>query len=288
MSSNGTVSNQIGNLSNVGAIGNWVEAVDQETAQKRIEFLKDGIKTVIDYVDEPDGSKSKVIATYKVINKKVPRVVAERKKWKKFGTSKDDGPGPNIITTYVADEVEVQFTNRGGEQDDRDDKLAEALLKGQSSKAHCRFCKSDDHWSVTCPYKDMFKETSEEEQQEADKGGAKQTPGRYIPPSQRGGPAGERTMMTGGEQRHSDDYTVRITNLPEDSETLEDDLRAMFSRVGRIIRFYLARDKSTGRPKGFAFVTFATSMDAEKAIQDFNGAKLEHLILKVEWTKPSN
>uniref|UniRef100_A0A914HRK5 Eukaryotic translation initiation factor 3 subunit G n=1 Tax=Globodera rostochiensis TaxID=31243 RepID=A0A914HRK5_GLORO len=281
-------SNPLGSLSNVGSIGNWVDAVDQETAQKRSEFLKDGIKTVIDYVVEPDGSKSKVIATYKVIRKKVPRVVAERKSWKKFGASKDDGPGPNINTTYVADEVEVQFTNRPGEQDERDEKASDPLLKGQSSKAHCRFCKSDEHWSVVCPYKEMFKDISEEEQPDPDKGGLnKLTAGRYVPPSQRGG-AGERsTMTTGTEQRHSDDYTVRITNLPEDSETLEDDLRALFSRAGRIVRFYLARDKSTGRPKGFAFVTFATQMDAEKAIQEINGAKMEHLILKVEWTKPS-
>uniref|UniRef100_A0A183CF91 RRM domain-containing protein n=1 Tax=Globodera pallida TaxID=36090 RepID=A0A183CF91_GLOPA len=252
-------SNPLGSLSNVGSIGNWVDAVDQETAQKRSEFMKDGIKTVIDYIDEPDGSKSK-----------------------------DDGPGPNINTTYVADEVELQFTNRPGEQDDRDEKAADPLLKGQSSKAHCRFCKSDEHWSVVCPYKEMFKDISEEEQPDADKGGlSKLTSGRYVPPSQRGG-AGERsTMTTGTEQRHSDDFTVRITNLPEDSETLEEDLRALFGRAGRIVRFYLARDKSTSRPKGFAFVTFATQMDAEKAIQEINGAKMEHLILKVEWTKPS-
>lgn len=59
----------------------------------------------------------------------------------------------------------------------------------------------------------------------------------------------------------------------------------MFGKVGRIVRFYLARDKNTNRPKGFAFVTFATAQDAERAIQVFNGEKMEHLILKVEWTK---
>lgn len=92
-------------------------------------------------------------------------------------------------------------------------------------------------------------------------------------------------LSGGGGERHSDDFTVRITNLPEDSDTLEDDLRFMFGKVGRIVRFYLARDKTTNRPKGFAFVTFSTSAEAEKAIQQFNGEKMEHLILKVEWTK---
>jgi hypothetical protein len=93
-----------------------------------------------------------------VVTKKVPRVVAERKKWKKFGQSANDGTGPNINTTYCADEVEIQFiNNRFGEPDDLllDDKRG--MSKGQTAKgAHCRFCKSDDHWSVQCPYK-VFK-----------------------------------------------------------------------------------------------------------------------------------
>lgn len=50
-----------------------------------------------------------VVTTYKVITKKVPRLVAERKKWKKFGSAAGDGPGPQISTTYVADDVEIQF-----------------------------------------------------------------------------------------------------------------------------------------------------------------------------------
>jgi translation initiation factor 3 subunit G len=61
----------------------------------------------------------------------------------------------------------------------------------------------------------------------------------------------------------------------------------MFGSVGRIERFYLARDKTTTKPKGFAFITFSNRMDAETAIQRFNGAKMSHLILKVEWTKPA-
>jgi translation initiation factor 3 subunit G len=60
----------------------------------------------------------------------------------------------------------------------------------------------------------------------------------------------------------------------------------MFQSVGRITRSYVARDKQPpNRPKGFAFITFGTRQEAEKAIQSFNGAKFEHLILKVEWTR---
>ena len=47
---------------------------------------------------------------YKVERRQVPKVVALRKKWKKFGHASDDGPGPNRSTTIVADEVFLQLT----------------------------------------------------------------------------------------------------------------------------------------------------------------------------------
>lgn len=296
----------LGNLlkGNVSEI-NWLEAVDQENnlrEPKRSEIVRDGIKTVVDYIENEDNGvkkKIKVITNYKVITKKVPRVVAERKKWAKFGQSRDDGPGPNIKTTYMADEVELQLLhhNQFGEADETllDDKRGGQSSKGQPTKgAHCRLCKSDEHWSMQCPYKDHFKDAAEGEESDAggDKSGAKGgigMGGRYVPPSQRGGPGAggeQRTTMTGTE-RASDDTTVRITNLPEDSDTLDEDLRAKFQSAGRILRSYVARDKQTNKPKGFAFITFATRQDAEQAIQRFNGDKFEHLILKVEWTKQS-
>jgi len=287
-------SHPLGNLGNVSSIGNWADAVDQESqlndaAHKRTEITKNGIKTVIDIVDDKDSGKCRVVTTYKVVTKKVPRAVAERKKWKKFGASANDGPGPQVNTTYVAEEVQMIFTrNRAGEQQEQenDDKKNDPM-KGYASKGHCRICKADDHWSVNCPYKEMY-QVNEEESNNADvKSGLKQASGapgaagRYVNPFARG------DRVTTGLERRSDDFTCRVTNLPEDSETLEEDLRSMFGSVGRIERFYLARDKMTTKPKGFAFITFTNRPDAEMAIERFNGSKMSHLILKVEWTKPA-
>ncbi|KAI1728530.1 eukaryotic translation initiation factor 3 subunit G domain-containing protein [Ditylenchus destructor] len=287
----------LGNLSNVTSIGNWADAVDQESklnaaAQKRTEITKNGIKTVIDIVDDKDSGKCRVVTTYKVITKKVPRAVAERKKWKKFGAAGSDGPGPQVNTTYVADEVHMQFIkNRAGEAQEQEPEERKSDANkgyGAAKGSHCRICKADDHWSVNCPYKEMYQVT-EEEPIGADKSGLKQmggptsAPGRYVNPFARGD-----IRISNVPERRSDDFTCRVTNLPEDSETLEDDLRQMFGSVGRIERFYLAKDKVTNKPKGFAFITFSNRHDAEMAIERFNGAKMEHLILKVEWTKPSN
>lgn len=93
-----------------------------------------------------------VINTYKVIIKKVPRDVATRKKWKKFGDSINDGVGPNFTTTYVADEILIQYLKNKTEMDNIEDNKSDNI-KANVSRGHCRFCKSDDHWSVSCPYK---------------------------------------------------------------------------------------------------------------------------------------
>ena len=47
---------------------------------------------------------------YRIEKKSVPKAVALRKKWKKFGNAEDDGVGPNTAQTMVADEVYLQLT----------------------------------------------------------------------------------------------------------------------------------------------------------------------------------
>ena len=59
----------------------------------------------------------------------------------------------------------------------------------------------------------------------------------------------------------------------------------MFGSVGKIERLYLGRERMTNKLRGFGFITYATREQADKAIERFNGYKLDHLILKVESTK---
>lgn len=93
--------------------------------------------------------------TYKVTTKQVPRVVAERKKWKKFGAAENDGPGPNISTTFASEEIPLQFTQNQLEQELADERKNDAL-RGEASAGRCRYCKVDGHWSHSCPYKVLF------------------------------------------------------------------------------------------------------------------------------------
>merc|ERR1719446_1394311 len=47
--------------------------------------------------------------TYKIERKMVPKSVATRRSWAKFGMSKGDKPGPNPQTTVVAEEIWINF-----------------------------------------------------------------------------------------------------------------------------------------------------------------------------------
>lgn len=60
----------------------------------------------------------------------------------------------------------------------------------------------------------------------------------------------------------------------------EDQLRAVFSEYGQITDLAMIMDRETGRPKGFAFVTFASAQAAEKALEQ-NGRDLGGRPLKV-------
>jgi cold-inducible RNA-binding protein len=60
----------------------------------------------------------------------------------------------------------------------------------------------------------------------------------------------------------------------------EAQLRDLFSQYGDITDLALIMDRETGRPKGFAFITFATQAAAEKALE-LNGRDVGGRALKV-------
>jgi len=78
-----------------------------------------------------------------------------------------------------------------------------------------------------------------------------------------------------------------VTNLSED--TTDDDLRQLFREFGAISRIFLAKDKNTGKSKGFAFVTFHAKESAQAAMDKLNrkGWDIYNVILSIEWAKPS-
>uniref|UniRef100_A0A8C2DVM3 Eukaryotic translation initiation factor 3 subunit G n=1 Tax=Cyprinus carpio TaxID=7962 RepID=A0A8C2DVM3_CYPCA len=260
------------------------------------ETVKGNIKTVTEYKLDEDGQKCKIVRTFKIETRKASKAVARRKNWKKFGNSEFDAPGPNVATTTVSDDVFMTFISNKEDlnaQDQDEDPMNK--LKGQKIVS-CRICKGD-HWTTRCPYKDtlgpMQKElaeqlglsTGEKEKSLSLPNQSKTRRDKYVPPSLRDGGTRRGESMQ-PNRRADDNATIRVTNLSED--TRETDLQELFRPFGSISRIYLAKDKNTGQSKGFAFISFHRREDAARAIAGVSGFGYDHLILNLEWAKPSN
>ena len=69
-------------------------------------------------------------------------------------------------------------------------------------------------------------------------------------------------------------------------KTTEADLRDVFGQFGTVTDVYVANDRMTGRPRGFAFVTFSSEAESQAATQKMNGADLDGRALTVNEAKP--
>ncbi|MEY2877943.1 MAG: hypothetical protein RLZZ15_323, partial [Verrucomicrobiota bacterium] len=69
-------------------------------------------------------------------------------------------------------------------------------------------------------------------------------------------------------------------------KTTEDELRAHFGQHGAVTDVYVAMDKMTGRPRGFAFVTMGTAEEAKSAAEKINGTDLGGRALTVNEARP--
>lgn len=253
------------------------------------------LKTVTEYKYNDEGKKVRVVKTYRIDNIKVSKSIARRKTWKKYGAAANDGPGPNPANTIASEEIYMQFVHSKADQlksTEEEDPLAK--LKGSQKLVSCRICKGE-HWTTRCPYKDTLEPLQEggaekpagtEKESTPTPGVAAQPKaGKYVPPSLRDG-ARNRGESMQTNRRADESATIRVTNLSED--TRESDLQELFRPFGSISRIYLAKDKTTGQSKGFAFINFHRREDAARAIAGVSGFGYDHLILNVEWAKPSS
>ncbi|CAF0970660.1 unnamed protein product [Rotaria magnacalcarata] len=294
----------------------WHHQVEHERIPaNEVHETNDGKTIRVEYREE-NGTIFKTTKTYRNQKLKVLPIVAERKKWKKFGNASNDAPGINTATTKVDDEITMQFISN--KEDDKQDE--EKLIKDAVStlrKVQCRLCKGE-HWTTKCPYKDNLQSFMEQPidkptemipatgnsstpqgQNPSTGTPAEGTTGKWVSvsarrpgagtayPGDRGGSTRGSYVGRSNDMRKQDEATVRVTNLPE--ETQEQDLRDLFTPFGSVSRVFLAKDKTNNTSKGFAFITFNEKKDAQKAIECVSGFGYDHLILKVEWAnKPQN
>lgn len=68
--------------------------------------------------------------------------------------------------------------------------------------------------------------------------------------------------------------------------TTENDLQDAFAAHGTVSEVNLMMDRSTGRSRGFAFVTMSTPEEAQKAIDALNGKSVDGRALTVNIARP--
>mmetsp|Transcript_2593 Transcript_2593/g.4823 ORF Transcript_2593/g.4823 Transcript_2593/m.4823 type:complete len:292 (+) Transcript_2593:3-878(+) len=233
-----------------------------------------GIKTITD-IQIRDGKKFKTTKRVRVVKRTVKinmRAEERIKNWVRFGKAKE-----NTIDITVK-EQDLPFDISGKRkitQSSVEKKIDEEIVKMMRQSAT-----GGDPEAKYVPR--SLRPGGRPAPEPKPAPGAEPQGNAYRPPSMRDGSgAGGRSMAT----REDNAHTVRVTNLSE--EITEQDLKDLFGAYGPLQRVFLARERTTRESKGFAFINFFNKADAEKAIEKVSGFGYNHLILQVEWAKPS-
>ena len=75
-----------------------------------------------------------------------------------------------------------------------------------------------------------------------------------------------------------------VGNLPY--QTMDRDLQELFSQAGVVTNVTVMLDKFTGKSRGFAFVEYGTSEEANKAVEMFHGKDFQGRALTVNIARP--
>jgi len=283
-----------------------VDEDDDETATSpkdgatRFETAPDenGVKMVIEYI-ERDGRTYKVTKRVQqtVVHSWTNRSIQERKELKKFGKAATaEEAAQKFLVVKSEEDIPLELSRKQLQQvnvrDEEEEKfykeslsIMEGIVKEKKVWTDMNRARQEDR-----DEKDAAKPVEEQVKEEAAKlvEAAKPADGKpaYLPPSLRNGAAGGKGDGKGGKGGvdAQQEASLRITNLSEDCR--EGDLQDLFGQFGRLQRVYLAKDQETFQSRGFAFVTYYTREDAQRAINKLHGHGYDNLILQVQFAKP--
>jgi len=290
-----------------------VDEDDDETATSpkdgatRFETAPDenGVKMVIEYT-ERDGRTYKVTKRMQqtVVHSWTNRSIQERKELKKFGKAATaEEAAMKFLVVKSEEDVPIELSRKqlasANVRDEEEDKfykeslsIMEGLVKEKKVWTDMNKDRQEarDQEEAGKSPEVQAKEAKEKAEAEAKvAAGAPAKPGApgsaYLPPSLRNGGKGVDGKGVGkGGVDAQQEASLRITNLSEDCR--EGDLQDLFGQFGRLQRVYLAKDQETFQSRGFAFVTYYTREDAQRAINKLHGHGYDNLILQVQFAKP--
>ena len=91
--------------------------------------------------------------------------------------------------------------------------------------------------------------------------------------------AGTLRTHRGDRRERAISAKVFVGNLS--FRTTKEELTELLAPAGPVVDVYMPADRTTGKPRGFAFVEFATKAEAEEAIRQLNGRDVGGRALKV-------
>ncbi|KAI3383506.1 hypothetical protein SNEBB_007506 [Seison nebaliae] len=68
----------------------------------------------------------------------------------------------------------------------------------------------------------------------------------------------------------------------------QEEMTELFATIGEVESSKLVRDKASGQSLGYGFVNYHTEDEAERAVEKFNGLKLQNKTIKVSRARPSS
>eukprot|EP00948_MAST-09A_sp_MAST-9A-sp1_P002598 g2598.t1 len=267
--------------------GAWGDDEDEENdvlPQTRVTGPdENGIKIVTEVSMNDKNRKVRTVKTIKVTKKqvKISKRLKERRKWKKFGNATGvEGVDPTVTIPSVE---EVKIENPDEPVKDAADDIISALTGDDKESTWSQIQKKRME-------RKLLGSTGGGDDKDTSGAGSSLSAlaaggkGKYVPPSRREGATLSRFSDRFPDKAET--TSIRVSNITEDAN--EQDLRELFSAFGKVQRVYLAKDKNTQQSRGFAFVSFYEREHAEKAMEHLQGYGYDHLILRLEWAKPSN
>eukprot|EP00188_Purpureofilum_apyrenoidigerum_P002474 Plantae.Rhodophyta-Purpureofilum_apyrenoidigerum.ctg25387.p1 GENE.Plantae.Rhodophyta-Purpureofilum_apyrenoidigerum.ctg25387~~Plantae.Rhodophyta-Purpureofilum_apyrenoidigerum.ctg25387.p1 ORF type:complete len:317 (-),score=65.03 Plantae.Rhodophyta-Purpureofilum_apyrenoidigerum.ctg25387:222-1172(-) len=262
---------------------------------------EDGTKTVVSYSASSNGYLQKTTTNIKLekVVHRVPKRVAMRRKWSRFGDCEGLGSGlERGISDVSPEQINMDWIQQKDDEDGEPEDPMEAARKAASKEL--KFMRMQQRIKDRKEMNGSGDESARPQnwaQRMAERAAAangiepagttsRAATTKWAPPSLVNRLGSASALEAASQYQRDDSATVRVSNVS--ANTTESDLQDLFRRFGAIKRIYLSRDRVTGESKGFAYVAFHNISDAQECIDKLNGFPYDHLILQIEWAKPSD
>lgn len=74
-----------------------------------------------------------------------------------------------------------------------------------------------------------------------------------------------------------------MTNLTKNADLSEEQIIAILSQAGQVVKFRLMTNPETGKPKGFGFADYADADSAASAVRNLNDYEVQGRKIRVDW-----